>query len=200
MINLNDFMNEVPEEEEDVKVEVKAEITFQLKCDQCDFNSTELENLTKHMAATNHFPPSDPLAFKNPFSADQAPKSECESCKKKFKSKHGLAIHTAKSHVARPTNSFHRRQKVIHTSKSKNFQMQNCLPDSVKKESESMLDPLDALINRHMQMNQGILRIGREMNQGIVKIGRATIDQRLPARNARWDNTVPVPTGLFKST
>ena len=42
MINLSDFMNEAAEQQEEVKEEVKTEITFQLNCDQCDFNSTEL--------------------------------------------------------------------------------------------------------------------------------------------------------------
>ena len=182
MINLSDFMNEAAEQQEEVKEEPKAEITFQLNCDQCDFNSTELADLTKHMAVANHFPPSDPLAFLNPNWVGQGPKSECESCKKEFKSKHGLAIHTAKSHVMRGE----RRQKVIQTSKGKISRKQNWLPDSVKK-SETIFDPLDALINRHMQMNQDIVRIGTSPSV------------RLPAgNNARWDNTVPVPTGLFK--
>ena len=175
MINLNDFMDEAADDQEDVKEEPVegGGVTFQLNCDQCQFSSTDLANLTKHMAATNHFPNMDPLQV--------GPRFDCDSCKKEFRSKHGLAIHTAKSHVVRGE----RRQKVIQTSKGKISRKQNWLPDSVKK-SEKIFDPLDALINRHMQMNQDIVRIG------------TSASVRLPGNNARWDNTVPVPTGLFK--
>ena len=194
MINLSDFMNEAEAEEEgEVKEEpgkAGEEITFQLNCDQCDFNSTELANLTKHMAAENHFPPSDPLAFLNPNWVDQGTKFECDSCKREFKSKHGLAIHTAKSHVIRREG----RQKLSQGSrgKVKNFLKQNLLPDiSVKRRSETIFDPLDALINRHMQqMKKDIVRIGT-----VSTIGRVGA---LDRHNARWDNTVPVPARLFK--
>ena len=60
----------------------------------------------------------------------------------------------------------------------------------MKTKSENAFDPLDALINRHMQMNQDIVKIGRHAS--------ASASVRLPGNNTRWDNTVPVPTGLFK--
>ena len=109
MINLNDFMDEAADDQEDVKEEPVegGGVTFQLNCDQCQFSSTDLANLTKHMAATNHFPNIDPLQV--------GPRFDCDSCKKEFRSKHGLAIHTAKSHVVREG----RKQRVSQASKEK---------------------------------------------------------------------------------
>ena len=192
MINLSDFMNDAAEQQEEMKMEEpEPEITFQLNCDQCDFNCTELANLTKHMAAANHFPPSDPLAFLNPNWVEQGPKFECDTCKKEFKSKHGVAIHAAKSHVL----GGERKQKVIQGSKGKSKKLKR-VPDVAKK-TEDIFDPLDALIKRHMQMNQDIVRnignpdfIVRIGNQDIVRIGN-------PDNKARWENTVPVPASLF---
>ena len=183
MINLSDFMNDAAEQQEEMKEEPEAEVTFQLNCDQCDFNCTELANLTMHMAAENHFPPSDPLTFLNPNWVEQGPKFDCDTCKKEFKSKHGVAIHAAKSHVLRGE----RKQKDIQSSKGKS-KKQKWIPNDVKK-TEDIFDPLDALIKQHMQMNQDIvIKIGK---QDIVKIGN--LDNK-----TRWDNTVPVPARLFK--
>ena len=170
MINLNDFMDEAADDQEDVKEEPVegGGVTFQLNCDQCQFSSTDLANLTKHMAATNHFPNIDPLQV--------GPRFDCDSCKKEFRSKHGLAIHTAKSHVVRGG----RKQ----TSKGKGQIGRKQKPQNVKR-SENNSDPLDALINQHMWMNQDIVRNVPDK------------EERLAAENkGRWEDTVPVPVRL----
>ena len=182
MINLNDFMDEAADDQEDVKEEPVegGGVTFQLNCDQCQFSSTDLANLTKHMAATNHFPNIDPFQV--------GPRFDCDSCKKEFRSKHGLAIHTAKSHVVRGG----RKQRVSQASKEKGQVGRKQKPQNVKR-SENNSDPLDALINQHMWMNQDIVRNVPDKEERLV----ANKNERLVAENkGRWEDTVPVPVRL----
>ena len=69
------------------------------------------------------------------------------------------------------------------------------------KRSENNSDPLDALINQHMWMNQDIVRNVPDKEERLVanKNERLVSDknERLVAENkGRWEDTVPVPVRL----
>ena len=194
MINITELMNEKAKEKREMKEEPReeGEIALQLKCDLCDFNCTELSRLTEHIAVEKHHPPSHNDNDVNDVKPGK--KVNCDKCDREFKSHHGLAIHTSKSHVP---NGVARKQI---ESRGKIGRKQKSINDNLR--IKSVPDPLDFLINQHVLKNQDLVHVSRLSND--VKKSSSVIPCNAVSRSAvdgnsgRWDSTVPVPMP-FKS-
>ena len=99
MIDLNDYVNINLEEGvapmEKVVDRENREAKMQFKCDQCDFKTLELSNLSKHMQMTSHYPPSDPLLYLDPKWVQEY---QCNLCPKVFKTSMILKQHKGRCH------------------------------------------------------------------------------------------------------
>ena len=194
MIDISELMNERAKDEIEMKEEPKeeGEIAFQLKCDLCDFNCTELARLTEHIAVEKHHPPS-PSHKDNDFNdvnnVKHGKKINCDKCDREFKSHHGLAIHTSKSHVP---NGVARKQI---ESRGKIGRKQKSVNDNLR--IKSVPDPLDFLINQHVLKNQGLVHVSGlssdvQKSSSVIPCN-AVSSSAVNGNSRRWDSTVPVP-------
>lgn len=110
MIDLNDYVN-INLEEGVAPMEKNREANLQFKCDQCDFKTLGLSNLSKHMQMTSHFPPSDPLMYLDPKWV-QEPKAQCNLCPRAFKTVMILKQHIGRSHKA-GVKRLEQKEKVV---------------------------------------------------------------------------------------
>ena len=194
MIDISELMNERAMDERELKEEPReeGEIAFQLKCDLCDFNCTELSRLTEHIAVEKHHPPSHNDNDVNDVKPGK--KVNCDKCDREFKSHHGLAIHTSKSHVP---NGVARKQI---ESRGKIGRKQKSINDNLR--IKSVPDPLDFLINQHVLKNQDLVHVSGlssdvQKSSSVIPcnaVSRSAVD----GNSGRWDSTVPVPMP-FKS-
>ena len=194
MIDISELMNERGMDERELREEPReeGEIAFQLKCDLCDFNCTELSRLTEHIAVEKHHPPS-PSHNDNDVNdvndVRHGKKVNCDKCDREFKSHHGLAIHTSKSHVP---NGVARKQI---ESRGKIGRKQKSINDNLR--IKSGLDPLDFLINQHVLKNQDLVHVSGlpsdvQKSSSVIPcnaVSRSAVD----GNSGRWDSTVPVP-------
>ena len=102
MIDLNDYVNINLEEgvapiQEVLDHQENSEANLQFKCDQCDFKTIEVNNLSKHMQMTSHYPPSDPLMYLDPKWVKES-KAQCNLCPRAFKTLMILKQHIGRSH------------------------------------------------------------------------------------------------------
>ena len=195
MINITELMNEnKAKEKREMKEEPKeeGEIGFQLKCDLCDFNCTELARLTEHIAVEKHHPPS-PSHNDNDVNdvnnVKHKKKINCDKCDREFKSHHGLAIHTSKSHVP---NGVARKQI---ESRGKIGRKQKSINDNLR--IKSVPDPLDFLINQHVLKNQDLVHVSGlssdvQKSSSVIP-SNAVSKSAVDGNSGRWDSTVPVP-------
>ena len=189
MINITELMNEKAKEKREMKEEPReeGEIALQLKCDLCDFNCTELSRLTEHIAVEKHHPPSHNDNDVNDVKPGK--KVNCDKCDREFKSHHGLAIHTSKSHVP---NGVARKQI---ESRGKIGRKQKSINDNLR--IKSVPDPLDFLINQHVLKNQDLVHVSGlssdvQKSSSVIPcnaVSRSAVD----GNSGRWDSTVPVP-------
>ena len=196
MIDISELMNERAMDERELKEEPReeGEIAFQLKCDLCDFNCTELSRLTEHIAVEKHHPPSPSHNDNDVNDVKPGKKVNCDKCDREFKSHHGLAIHTSKSHVP---NGIARKQI---ESRGKIGRKQKSINDNLR--IKSVPDPLDFLINQHVLKNQGLVHVSGlssdvQKSSSVIPcnaVSRSAVD----GNSGRWDSTVPVPMP-FKS-
>ena len=190
MINITELMNEKAKEKREMKEEPReeGEIALQLKCDLCDFNCTELSRLTEHIAVEKHHPPSPSHNDNDVNDVEHKKKINCDKCDREFKSHHGLAIHTSKSHVP---NGVARKQI---ESRGKIGRKQKSINDNLR--IKSVPDPLDFLINQHVLKNQDLVHDVQKSSSVIPSnaVSRFAVD----GNSGRWDSTVPVPMP-FKS-
>ena len=191
MIDISELMNERAMDERELREEPReeGEIAFQLKCDLCDFSCTELSRLTEHIAVEKHHPPSPSHNDNDVNDVKPGKKVNCDKCDREFKSHHGLAIHTSKSHVP---NGVARKQI---ESRGKIGRKQKSINDNLR--IKSVPDPLDFLINQHVLKNQDLVHVTGLSND--VKKSSSVIPCNAVSRSAldgnsgRWDSTVPVP-------
>ena len=101
MIDLNDYLNINLEEGvapiQEVLDQENSEVNLQFKCDQCDIKTVELNNLSKHMQMTSHYPPSDPLMYLDPKWVKES-RAQCDLCPRAFKTLMILKQHIGRSH------------------------------------------------------------------------------------------------------
>ena len=191
MIDISELMNERAMDERELREEPReeGEIAFQLKCDLCDFNCTELARLTEHIAVEKHHPPSPSHNDNDVNDVRHGKKVCCDKCDREFKSHHGLAIHTSKSHVP---NGIARKQI---ESRGKIGRKQKSINDNLR--IKSVPDPLDFLINEHVLKNQGLVHVSGlssdvQKSSSVIPcnaVSRSAVD----GNSGRWDSTVPVP-------
>ena len=191
MIDISELMNERAMDERELREEPReeGEIAFQLKCDLCDFNCTELSRLTEHIAVEKHHPPSPSHNDNDVNDVKQGKKVNCDKCDREFKSHHGLAIHTSKSHVP---NGVARKQI---ESRGKIGRKQKSINDNLR--IKSVPDPLDFLINQHVLKNQDLVHVSGlssdvQKSSSVIPcnaVSRSAVD----GNSGRWDSTVPVP-------
>ena len=191
MINITELMNEKAKEKREMKEEPReeGEIALQLKCDLCDFNCTELARLTEHIAVEKHHPPSPSQSDNDVNDVKPGKKVNCDKCDREFKSHHGLAIHTSKSHVP---NGVARKQI---ESRGKIGRKQKSINDNLR--IKSVPDPLDFLINQHVLKNQDLVHVSGlssdvQKSSSVIPcnaVSRSAVD----GNSGRWDSTVPVP-------
>ena len=125
MIDLNDYVN-INLEEGVAPMENNPEANLQFKCDQCDFKTLGLSNLSKHMQMTSHFPPSDPLMYLDPKWV-QEPKAQCNLCPRAFKTVMILKQHIGRSHKA-GVKRLEQKEKVVIKSEKGGELSRNNIP------------------------------------------------------------------------
>ena len=115
MIDFNDYVSINLDEgiapTEEVVSQENQKANLQFKCDQCDFKTLGLSNLSKHMQMTSHFPPSDPLMYLDPKWV-QEPKAQCNLCPRAFKTVMILKQHIGRSHKA-GVKRLEQKEKVV---------------------------------------------------------------------------------------